>query len=219
MSRATELVDSTAAAPGRIDDIECLRALAVAAVLFHHLQGALFYWNPAWLGNLFNRFSFWWGVDLFFAISGFVIARSLLPQLAAASRVPGASWRTVLAFWVRRAFRLLPSAWLWLALILVAVFAFNRSGVFGSVHANLQATLMGMANLANFRFADAFMHYEYGTSFTYWTLSLEEQFYLLLPLAAWVLRRHLVWFLLALIVLQFCLVRTPLGMAIRLHGG
>lgn len=204
---------------GRIEDIECLRAIAVIGVLLHHLQGPLYYWypdwHPAWLGVVFKQLAFWSGVDLFFAISGFVIARSLLPQLAATSGSLGASWRTVLAFWVRRAFRLLPSAWLWLGLILVAVFAFNRSGVFGSVHANLWATLMGMANLANFRFADSFMRYEYGASFSYWTLSLEEQFYLLLPLAAWLLRRHLVWLLLALIVVQFYLMRTPLGMSIR----
>jgi len=206
-------------AGGRIEDIECLRAVAVIGVLLHHLQGPLYYWypdwHPTWLGEVFKHLAFWSGVDLFFAISGFVIARSLLPQLAAATGSLGASWRTVLAFWVRRAFRLLPSAWLWLGLILVAVLAFNRSGVFGTVHANLWATLMGMANLANFRFADSFMRYEYGASFSYWTLSLEEQFYLLLPLAAWILRRHLVWLLLVLIVVQFYCMRTPLGMSIR----
>ncbi|MET0808568.1 MAG: acyltransferase [Pseudoxanthomonas sp.] len=199
----------------RIEDIECLRAVAVIGILVHHLQGPLYYWNPAWLGRLFEHFAFWSGVDLFFAISGFVIARSLLPQLAASAHTPGASWTTVLAFWVRRAFRLLPSAWLWLGLIMLAVLAFNRSGAFGSVHANLWATLAGVANLANLRFADSFMHYEYGASFSYWTLSLEEQFYLLLPLAAWLLRARLVWLLLALILMQFCLTRTIWGTSFR----
>ncbi|PER22380.1 hypothetical protein, partial [Bacillus cereus] len=48
-----------------------------------------------------------------------------------------------------------------------------------------------------------FMHYEYGASFVYWTLSLEEQFYLILPLLVFVSRRYLVWVLLAVVLVQF----------------
>lgn len=199
----------------RIDDIECLRAVAVLGVLAHHLQGPLFYWNPAWLGSLFKHAAFWSGVDLFFAISGFVIARSLLPQLAAGVGNAPMQRRVLMAFWTRRAFRLLPSAWLWLALIMLAVLLFNQSGVFGTVRANVWATLAGLANVANFRFADAFMRYEYGASFIYWTLSLEEQFYVLLPLLAWLLRRHLAWLLIALIIVQAWVMRTPLLMSVR----
>ena len=222
MSTATTLpadASSNGAASGRIDDIECLRAIAVIGVLLHHLQGPLYYWypdwHPAWLGVLFKHLAYWSGVDLFFAISGFVIARSLLPQLAATAGDAGLQRKTVFAFWIRRAFRLLPSAWLWLALIMLAVLFFNKSGVFGTLHANLWATATGMANVANFRFADSFMRYEYGASFSYWTLSLEEQFYVLLPLAALLLRRHLVWLLALLIVVQFVAMRTPLGMSVR----
>jgi len=204
---------------GRIDDIECLRALAIIGVLVHHLQGPLFYWFPAWhpasLGPVFKNLGFWSGVDLFFVISGFVIARSLLPQLAAGSGGLRGQWRTLLAFWIRRAFRLLPSAWLWLGLILIAVVFLNKSGVFGSLHANLWATLAGMGQFANFRFADAFMRYEYGASFAYWTLSLEEQFYIVLPLAAVLLRSRLVWLLVGAIIVQAILLRTPLSMSLR----
>src|SRR4051794_16579675 len=114
----------------RIDDIECLRAIAVLGVLIFHLQGVLFYWNPIWLGDIFKHFASWSGVDLFFGISGFVIARSLLPQLAAGAGNPGLQRRTLMAFWTRRGFRLLPSAWLWLALIMLAVLLFNQSGAF-----------------------------------------------------------------------------------------
>ncbi len=201
---------------GRIDDIECLRAFAILGVLFHHMQGVLYYWSPAWMSQIFEYFAFWPGVDLFFAVSGFVIARSLLPELAGCAGNRAASRNVLLAFWIGRAFRLLPSAWLWLGLILFAVWGFNDSGAFGSLRANLWATLMGIANLANFRFADSFMQYEYGASFAYWSLSLEEQFYLLFPLLAWALRAYrLAWLLAILILVQAILPRSVLGFVLR----
>ena len=56
----------------RILDIELLRGLAVLGVVFHHLHGNLFSGSPALLDGINQRVQFWWGVDLFFAISGFV---------------------------------------------------------------------------------------------------------------------------------------------------
>ncbi|MBC3346288.1 acyltransferase [Pseudomonas sp. SWRI196] len=186
----------------RIMDIELLRAVAVMGVLFHHVQGMPFPGGWPRLAALSGSFQLWWGVDLFFAISGFVIGRSLIPQLRGCD-TSRQFWATVREFWIRRAFRLLPSAWLWLLLMLLAALFFNRSGAFGSVQANVQATLAGFLQFANLRFADAFMRYEYGASFVYWTLSLEEQFYLILPLLVFVSRRYLVWVLLAVVLVQF----------------
>lgn len=65
----------------RIMDIEVLRAIAVLGVLFHHLQGSLFTDTVPLLEKIHAWAQPWWGVDLFFAISGFVIARSLIPAL------------------------------------------------------------------------------------------------------------------------------------------
>ena len=178
-------------------DIEVLRAIAVLGVLFHHLQGSLFTDTVPLLEKIHAWAQPWWGVDLFFAISGFVIARSLIPALQGCT-TRQEYWQQTGNFWLRRVFRLLPSAWLWLALILLACVFLNRSGAFGSLHANLQATLAGVLQYANFRFADSFFHYEYGSSFVYWSLALEEQFYLLFPLLIVLCRKHLVWALLAL---------------------
>ncbi|MDI2592890.1 acyltransferase [Pseudomonas sp. N3-W] len=198
----------------RIMDIELLRGIAVLGVLFHHLQGSLFTDTVPLLEKIHGWGQPWWGVDLFFAISGFVIARSLIPALQGCS-TRQQYWQQTRNFWLRRVFRLLPSAWLWLALMLLACVFINRSGAFGTLHANWQATLAGVAQYANFRFADSFYNYEYGTSFVYWSLSLEEQFYLLFPLLILVCRKHLVWALVALVAVQLFTLRTPILMVVR----
>ncbi|BBP73845.1 acyltransferase [Pseudomonas sp. Seg1] len=198
----------------RIMDIEVLRAVAVMGVLFHHVQGSLFTDTVPLLVKIQVWTQSWWGVDLFFAISGFVIARGLIPALRRCN-TRQEYWQQTRNFWLRRAFRLLPAAWLWLALMLLACVFLNRSGAFGSLYANLQATLAGVLQYANFRLADSFFHYEYGSSFVYWSLSLEEQFYLLFPLLIVLLRKHLVWALLALIAVQILTVRSPLLMFVR----
>ena len=198
----------------RIMDIEVLRAIAVLGVLFHHLSDNLFSDPVPLLEAIHVWAQPWWGVDLFFAISGFVIARSLIPTLQGCT-TRQEYWQETRNFWLRRAFRLLPSAWLWLALMLLACVFLNRSGAFGTLSANLQATLAGVLQYANFRFADSFFHYEYGSSFVYWSLALEEQFYLLFPLLILLFRRHLVWALLALVAVQILTVRTPLLMVVR----
>ncbi|SFC67530.1 acyltransferase [Collimonas sp. OK412] len=177
----------------RISDIQLLRGIAVLFVLVEHTQFNLFGEPNRLLTYIYPNFGGWTGVDLFFAISGFVIARDLIPRLA---RSDGRQFSTMLSFWVRRASRLWPSAWLWLALILVAVVGFNRSGAFGIVRTNLDATLAGVFNYGNFRLMATFGRSEYGASFPYWSLSLEEQFYLLLPFAVIIFRRWLPWVLL-----------------------
>lgn len=198
----------------RIMDIELLRAIAVLGVLFHHLQDNLFPAPVPLLEAISAHIDTWWGVDLFFVISGYVIARSLFPVLQGCTS-GRQYWEHIRNFWIRRAFRLLPAAWLWLGLTLLACLFLNQSGAFGSLHANLQATLAGWLQYANFRFADSFFRYEYGASFVYWSLSLEEQFYLLLPVCILLFRKRLVWALLLLVAVQLFTLRTPLLMSIR----
>ncbi len=199
----------------RIGDIECLRGIAVLMVIVYHSRTGLFTWPmPRWEWIDAHYLQTWPGVDLFFAISGFVIARSLLPELAA-SASPA---RTMGAFWVRRFWRLVPSAWLWLLIILVACLAFNRSGVFDTFHTNYESAIAAVLSVANFREAAAFQQFPYGPSSPYWSLSLEEQFYLVLPILAYLSGRWLTPVLLVLTAFVFCLPYQPFIMMIRVHA-
>jgi len=183
----------------RLDCIEVLRGCAVLLVVVHHINGNFITNFPEEVNAFYKYFAGWVGVDLFFAISGFVISRSILPKFLDA-KSNNEFWHYALNFWIKRAWRLLPSAWLWLFILLGLSFVFNKSGVFGSVSTNLYATIAGILDFANIRFAHAFGNYFYGASFVHWSLSLEEQFYFFLPLVFFLSRR---WFPLVVIVVLF----------------
>ena len=206
-------------AQGVNKDIEVLRAVAVGAVLAQHANGALVpALAPTGVGQFFQFFNLGGGgVDLFFVISGFVIGRSLLPRLQSASTAAQRR-RETFAFWTRRAFRLLPTAWLWLAIILAVTAGFSFADPQLAFGVNVDATVAGVLYFANFRFAEAWGHFPMGASFHYWTLSLEEQFYLLLPLVVLLTRR---WLPLALVLLiAIDLLRPPgaIAMVTRASG-
>ena len=186
----------------RIADIEILRGIAISLVVFQNLKTVLFEDQNRWLNWLLSFFDFSVGLDIFFAITGFVVALSFMSGLTGEEkgRQPFAE---VISFWVRQVWRLWPSAWLWLGVILLAATVANRSGQFGSIRANAEATVVALLQVANFRFfASRIEHFEYGASFYYWPLSQQAQFYILLPLLIILLRRRVVALLVAVIVIR-----------------
>lgn len=186
----------------KIEEIQVLRAVAVILVVVFHarfdLTGSL---HPA-LATFFGYLGGDAGVDLFFVISGFVIARSLVPTLQAT--VPAVqARRALLVFWLKRAFRLLPSAWFWLSFTLVCALFFNKSGAFGHFKAVYEGAIAAMLNVANFRFQACFGWFECGPTTYYWGLSLASQFYVVLPLLVLLSGRFLLPVLLVLLLSQF----------------
>jgi peptidoglycan/LPS O-acetylase OafA/YrhL len=142
--------------------IDGLRALAVAAVFVYHA-------HASWLPGGFL------GVDLFFVISGYLITSLLLSEFGHTGRVG------LGAFWARRARRLLPAVFVLIAACLIAGFAFER----GQVELRWDA-LASIFYVANWRFI--LEHESYFAQFGrppllrhLWSLSVEEQFYLLWP--------------------------------------
>jgi len=197
-----------------INDLEILRGFGLCVVILHHMQGSLLSkvlftegpW-PSYRGGGAV-------LDLFFAISGYIITRNLLPQLCeVGSRT--VFWRNARYFWLNRVFRLIPVAWMWLFIILILCVFYNSSGVFGTLETNLRWTLAGIFNYANYLFVQYFGHAQAGASFVYWTLSLEEQFYIAFPLLIGLLGRRLQWFLIAVVAIQFFQTRGPYGMLFR----
>jgi len=191
---------------GKIADIEFLRGFGVVFVLLGHTNGSLIPWSSPLLENsALQHFYYYFrgasGVDLFFVISGFVITRDLHPRLVACSNLRSFT-NVSLAFWIRRIWRIFPTAWFSLAIILLAAAFFNRSGIFHPFKTNLDGTIAAVFQYYNYHLALCYKHYDCGANFYYWTLSLEEQFYLLLPFSILYLRKWLPYVLACLIVTQ-----------------
>ncbi len=185
----------------RIEEIEVLRAIAVLMVVLDHIPYNLFFWHSGLQDFLLEYWDGGTGVDLFFAISGFVIARTLLPRLQAAQNAGYLA--ETLTFLLRRFWRLQPSAWLWLAVPLVLCVTFNQTNAFHDLHSNLASAVTAVMLVNNLRFGALFGVGDTSIVVPYWSLSLEEQFYLLLPLMVFLLRRRVALLMMALLVYQF----------------
>lgn len=118
------------------------------------------------------------GVDIFFAISGYVVCKNLVGNIDACGGDRFRKWEAVKIFWVKRAYRLLPASWFWMFFPLLGVFFFNASGSFGTVESNIKGIMAILLYVANF--AQEF-HHVLGANGSYWSLALEEQFYFALP--------------------------------------
>lgn len=190
-------------------DIEVLRAVAVMATMLSH-SSYLFVWGQPAIGWLGGHVALWAGVDLFFCISGFVIARGLVEQLSRASSGEGRA-RVVCAFWIRRVHRIFPTAFLWLCIGLALTALFNRHGSFGDMRTNAIDAVASVAQIQDLHLYQCFNGgpNTCGTVAIfgpYWSLSLEEKFYLALPLAIILFGARFKWFAALLIVAQ---VITP----------
>lgn len=157
---------SPAPAPTAVrTDIQALRALSVLLVVGYHL----------WPGRLTGGFI---GVDVFFVISGFLITGHLAREADRTGRI------SLVRFWTRRAFRLLPAALLVIVLTTLAMFAWAGENVW---RAGLQQALGSAFYVQNWVLSSTATDYlsstDPPTAFQhFWSLSVEEQFYLVLPI-------------------------------------
>jgi peptidoglycan/LPS O-acetylase OafA/YrhL len=144
----------------RIHGLDTLRALAVTLVVLHHY--ALFVGSEdtfGWVGEIG-----WVGVDLFFALSGYLIGNQIFKALRAPEGL------SLTRFYARRLLRTLPNFWVVLALY--ALWPAFRGG----------APMLPLWRYLSFT---QNIGLEPGTAFSHaWSLCIEEQFYMLLPACA-----------------------------------
>jgi peptidoglycan/LPS O-acetylase OafA/YrhL len=139
--------------------LDGVRALAVLMVLgFHAFPGSV-------SGGYF-------GVDLFFALSGFLITSLLLGEREVTSKIDFG------AFYIRRALRLFPLIFFVVAVVVVVSLIAGKSAETQSVGRDAPATVLYAANWV-FALSHSF---PYGPLAHTWSLSIEEQFYVLWPL-------------------------------------
>ena len=152
-------MSQAAASRERVPALDGMRAIAVLLVIWHHFMRGFYSSEEAYAGSISRLGAF--GVDIFFAISGFIITRLLVEEFFRSGRIH------LGAFYVRRAFRILPPCFLYLAV--VAVTGQFRSGleILGSVFFFRNYIPDTLA-------ADQTKHL--------WSLAVEEHFYLLWPL-------------------------------------
>jgi peptidoglycan/LPS O-acetylase OafA/YrhL len=162
--------------PQRIPVLDGVRGLAVFLILFHHslIQGPQEYQGP--IGEFVKRLSLscWFGVDLFFVLSGFLITGILYDALGKP--------RYFANFYLRRLVRIFPVYYLFLAaffLVFCPLFA-SRSPHLEWLWQHQAAFWLYVQNLLSF-FVDGYFPGNYFVGHL-WSLAVEEQFYLVWPL-------------------------------------
>jgi peptidoglycan/LPS O-acetylase OafA/YrhL len=159
--------------------LDGLRGAAIAAVVAYHYFMPLL--PPGRLNNVATMFARS-GVDLFFVLSGYLLGGILLDNRRSPSY-----FRT---FYARRACRILP-----LYVIVLAVAGFIA--LTGLDHTNpvLRETLPWWSYVTFTQNVVRATHAQYGSMFTAatWSLAVEEQFYLILPLTIWLISARWVW--------------------------
>jgi peptidoglycan/LPS O-acetylase OafA/YrhL len=145
-------------------------------------------------------------------VSGFVISRSLLSKTSF-------DFVDLIKFWLKRCSRLLPSAWLWLAIYVFLTLVFNSSGAFGLPSDAWSGLVAGVLQVANFKMAECFSGNGGCRGLgVYWSLSLEEQFYIFFPLVLYFFRKHFIILIVFLLFTQLFIPALHLPFYLRVEG-
>lgn len=179
--------------------IDGLRAFAVTSVLIYHLS------ETALPGGFT-------GVDIFFVISGYLITRIILKDISAEGF-------SILKFYQRRIARIFPALWVVsVAILTAAVFLYHKEDVSQTASTVPWAALF-LANVKLIRMGGYFEVVADAQPFLhYWSLAIEEQFYVFYPVLlmllcrwAWMRRRVSLGLLIAVATcsLLACIYYTP----------
>lgn len=164
--------------------VDGLRAIAIVAVVLYHADG--------WLPGGFV------GVDIFFVISGYLITGIICRELAEGNF-------SFSGFWVRRIKRIIPAMSVMVFLVGLAGWLLSLPHDYREIGQSIIAQALSLANVYFFRESG---YFSAGTEtmplLHTWSLSVEEQFYVILPLVCFLIyrirRQMLVWALVVILI-------------------
>ena len=163
-------------------DVDGLRAVAVLPVLLFHAGGK--YLSGGFVG-----------VDIFFVISGFVIASKLLDDIENGRF-------SITNFYIRRIRRIIPALAMLMLFSTMAALLFFLPGTLRDFSQSLSATAMFFSNMYFWRHSGYFETEALSSPLLHtWSLSVEEQFYIAIPILLFLtcqVARRMAWLLFAL---------------------
>ncbi len=154
------MMEKSVNSPAKLGYLPALDGLRAVAVLMVMLLHAHFQFGKG--GGI--------GVDLFFALSGFLITTLLLEEHSANNFI------SLLGFYIRRTFRLFPAVYFMLLVILLYASLYTVGITKENIHNEILASSLYVNNIS----------YMWGVTPMFlghtWSLGVEEQFYLVWPL-------------------------------------
>lgn len=143
-----------------VPEVDAIRALALSLVILFHGGLAPFGWSGVWV---------------FFVVSGFAITTSLMASEMRSGHGPG---RILRGFFIRRALRIWPLYYSFVAVNVVVLLVLGIHGPLSDIPYLLTFTYNMKLIFTDYTAANEWIPFG-----PLWTLSVEEQFYLLFPLA------------------------------------
>jgi peptidoglycan/LPS O-acetylase OafA/YrhL len=172
-----------------LPELDVLRFFAFFAVFVYHLPlaGAVFFWRYGVFGDL--GISGIFGVDLFFTLSGFLITSLLLRERDESGEID------LRAFYARRTLRIWPLYYFVVGLTFLLTHlpaSVTSAPLFGNMFPPMRpSTYFFLAIfLFNFNFGNGFSTGQFPVMYPLWSVSVEEQFYLIWPWFARYLPRN-----------------------------
>ncbi len=153
-----------------IQGVDGLRAIAVLAVMFFHI-------DPIFLPGGFS------GVDIFFVISGYVVSSSLARESI------DSFFRFTINFYARRVVRIFPALILCLVVVSIVTTLFIPSSWLSQTnYKTALAAFFGVSNFALILYTDGYFspRVEFNPFTHTWSLGVEEQFYVVFPLVMFI---------------------------------
>lgn len=197
-SQGFEATPSVSASAPYFRQLDGLRAICILFTVVNHVDR-----HPDYLNGSV-------GVDVFFALSGFLITNLLLGEARSDGRP------CLQCFYIRRLFRIVPLYYIVFALYVGAAFVLHGAGRGADIYSSMQNAWPSVVTfMSEYRPAEA------GTFFGHaWTLGIEEKYYLLWPLLFIGLRSLRYSLQVTLLVAAFCAELLLLShLEMRGYGG